>query len=421
MDTNSANPNRTVILFLGANPADTPRLRQDREAHAIDQALRRAEFRDQFELLSHWAARAADLQDLLQRHKPDIVHFSGHGSEAGHLIVEDDAGRKLAITPDALGRLFAILRDNLRCVVLNACYSEAQAQAIAEHIDCVIGMPDAIADAASIAFAEAFYQALANGHDVQTAFDLGCNQIGLKGLDESRKPTLWGRRCDPRDVVFARPSETPSPPSETPSPPQTSGRGNWFRRLSKRGKLLASAGACLALALLIFIMARILPLPFLPPPPPLQVTLLTDHGRYVTALPGDDADGRGWWLWADTPAIGAWEKFRLECVEDGKAILRTHHGRYVTATGPDEDWILTGAAVEIGDREQFTLYDAETKVPVTCRAALRDLRKKRVKLALQTADGWYVTAVNGEQDGQWILWGNAPEINSWEQFTVARP
>jgi hypothetical protein len=91
-------------------------------------------------------------------------------------------------------------------VVLNACYSAPQAAAIANHVDCVIGMPDAIGDAASVNFAAAFYQALAYGRDVQTAFELGCNQIDLQALAEPSKPRLLAQRCDPRQVIFAAPT-----------------------------------------------------------------------------------------------------------------------------------------------------------------------------------------------------------------------
>jgi hypothetical protein len=56
------------LLFLAANPTDTDRLRLDEES------------RDQFELKTHWAVRADDLQELLMRYQPDIVHFSGHGN-----------------------------------------------------------------------------------------------------------------------------------------------------------------------------------------------------------------------------------------------------------------------------------------------------------------------------------------------------
>ena len=197
-----------VILFLAANPSTTTRLRLDEEVRAIDQALRQANYRDQFDLRQHWAVRVGDLQELLLRHQPHIVHFSGHGSPAGQLLLEDERGREFAVPPDALSRLFAILRDNLRCVVLNACYSESQAQAIAAHIDCVIGMPDAIGDAASLTFAASFYQALGYGRDVQTAFDLGCNRIDLQALDEPGKPKLLAQRSDPCQVVFVASQQT---------------------------------------------------------------------------------------------------------------------------------------------------------------------------------------------------------------------
>ena len=53
---------------------------------------------------------------------------------------------------------------------------------IAEHIDCVVGMTTSVKDTSAIAFAGAFYQALGFGESVQTAFDLGCNQIDMLGL-----------------------------------------------------------------------------------------------------------------------------------------------------------------------------------------------------------------------------------------------
>jgi hypothetical protein len=208
--TPSSSHQSVTVLFLAANPSTTTRLRLDEEVRAIDQALRQANYREQFDLRQHWAVRVADLQELLLRHQPHIVHFSGHGSEAGQLLLEDDRGREFAVPPDALSRLFAILRDRVRCVVLNACYSEPQAQAIAAHIDCVIGMPDAIGDAASRNFAASFYQALGYGRDVQTAFDLGCNRIDLQALDEPSKPKLLAQRGDPRQVVFVVPQQAPT-------------------------------------------------------------------------------------------------------------------------------------------------------------------------------------------------------------------
>lgn len=190
------------ILFLAANPTDTPSLRLDVEMRAIDQALHQSEYHDRFDIRQHWAVRIVDLQGYLLRHKPNIVHFSGHGSQSSEIILEDDYGKSHPISARALSRLFGVLKDNIRCVVLNACYSEQQAKAIAEHIDCVVGMSKAVGDAAAITFAASFYQALGFGRDVRTAFELGCVQIDLENLNEQDNPKLIATKGRPEDVVF---------------------------------------------------------------------------------------------------------------------------------------------------------------------------------------------------------------------------
>jgi hypothetical protein len=178
------------ILFLAANPHDTDRLRLDQEARTIDERLRTAEFRDRFDLVSHWAVRHTDLSEYLLRHTPHIVHFSGHGSKSGKIVLEDENGNAQAVSPEALRQLFRILKDNIRCVVLNACLSANQAEAIVQEIDCVVGMSEKIGDDAAIRFAGGFYRALGYGRSVQTAFELGRNEIDLTGLDEGAIPKL---------------------------------------------------------------------------------------------------------------------------------------------------------------------------------------------------------------------------------------
>jgi hypothetical protein len=190
------------ILFLAANPADTDRLRLDAEMRDINLALQQTAFRDRFDITMHGAVRAADLQGYLLRHKPDIVHFSGHGDPSSEIVLEDSSGKSHPVSVRALSKLFSVLKDDIRCVVLNACYSEQQAEAIAEHIDCVIGMSKAIGDKAAISFAAAFYQALGYGKSVKTAFDLGCAQIDLENLGEQDTPKLLALNNDPETVVF---------------------------------------------------------------------------------------------------------------------------------------------------------------------------------------------------------------------------
>lgn len=207
---------------MAANPSVTEPLRLDKESKAIDTALQTTTYRDRFEIKQQWAVSVAELQGLLQRHQPHIVHFSGHGSSSGDIILETSSrgagtgrsreilsqeqgsgsGQTGHVSPRALSELFRLLKGNIRCVLLNACYSEDQAKGIAEHIDCVIGMNTTIGDAAAIEFAASFYQALGYGQDVQTAFGLGRNQIDLSNLNEQDTPQLLALKSNPQDIVF---------------------------------------------------------------------------------------------------------------------------------------------------------------------------------------------------------------------------
>lgn len=191
------------ILFLGANPHGSTPLRLDHEVREIDAALRQAEFRDSFDFRQQWAVRVADLQRALLQHKPQILHFSGHGERTDVLIFEDQFGGQRPVPGEVLAKLLSLFSKSIRCVVLNACHSRGQAEAIAESIDCVIGMSKAIGDEAAIHFSTSFYQALAFGSDVKTAFELGCVQIQLEELGEEHTPQLIALRSDPSEVVFA--------------------------------------------------------------------------------------------------------------------------------------------------------------------------------------------------------------------------
>lgn len=82
---------------------------------------------------------------VLNEHKPHIIHFSGHGSPNGEIILVDDNlvdGNRVPkpISPEALRRLFQVVANSTKVVLLNACYSQIQAEAIKDFVDCVIGM-----------------------------------------------------------------------------------------------------------------------------------------------------------------------------------------------------------------------------------------------------------------------------------------
>ena len=96
------------------------------------------------------------------------------------MVFQRDDGKQQYIQADALSELFRLFSNNIRCVLLNACYSEVQASSIVNHIDYVIGMNQAIQDNAAIAFSKVFYRALGHARSIEQAFEFGRSAIQLE-------------------------------------------------------------------------------------------------------------------------------------------------------------------------------------------------------------------------------------------------
>ena len=193
--------NKSRILFLAANPAGS-QLQLDVESRAIEQKIRSTDHRDSLELVTKWAVRPDDLLEYLNEYRPHVVHFSGHGTEEEQIILVDESHRAIPVSSAALKQLFTTLKDNIRVVLLNACYSQDQAEAIVEVIDCAIGMKQEIGDEASIAFAASFYRAVGYGHSVNDAFEQGKVALMLQGIPEETTPTLLVREGVDADALF---------------------------------------------------------------------------------------------------------------------------------------------------------------------------------------------------------------------------
>jgi len=106
-------PPRCKILFLAANPTDVPQRLLDEEARAIDLALRQAQHRDDFELVQHWSVRTRDLQELLLRHRPEVVHFSGQGGPAGEIVLQEADGTARVAPPALIDEVLGVTRSSL--------------------------------------------------------------------------------------------------------------------------------------------------------------------------------------------------------------------------------------------------------------------------------------------------------------------
>lgn len=195
------------ILFLAANPQGTTPLALDKEIREIEAKIRASEHRDSLELVSKWAVRPDDLLQALLEVRPQVVHFSGHGSTDQIALVGNDDKPK-PVGKDALAYLFGTLKDNIRLVVLNACYSRHQAELITRHIDCVVGMNKPIGDAAAIVFAASFYRAIGFGRSLREAFEIGKSALMLEGIPEHGTPEILAReQVNLEQLVLVSPSD----------------------------------------------------------------------------------------------------------------------------------------------------------------------------------------------------------------------
>ena len=168
-----------VVLFLPSDPSDQDRLKLLRELGKIKQQVSAAKHKDKFDLHIEALSESINISEALQTINPSILHFAGHGSEYGELVVLDEAGNSEFMPLESLVTMIRNVKaSRLRCVILNACYTKKKAKKLLEHVPYVIAYRKKFDDKHAIAFAEGFYQALAKfGHDIKTAFDMGQAQI----------------------------------------------------------------------------------------------------------------------------------------------------------------------------------------------------------------------------------------------------
>lgn len=188
-----APPDPAPVLLAGASPRDKVELALDAEFDLIERAVRLGSHRDRLRIVLSHDTETSELVQKMLDDDPSVVHFSGHGNERAELYFEDADGQSVAVDAETLRQMFAAFTGVVRCVVLNACYSATQAEVIAHHVDCVIGMSDRVSDAAAHSFASTFYRHLASGRDAATAFDLAVVNIDLEGIPEAKTPALFGR------------------------------------------------------------------------------------------------------------------------------------------------------------------------------------------------------------------------------------
>ena len=167
-----------IVLSNQAEPGKA-RLYLDNEVKAIKQKVNSAKHRDLIEIDTLEAATIGDLIAKLNQYEPDVLHFSGHGSQDGQLVFCADAGGEQFISKDNLLTLFQVAATSVQVGFFSACFSESVADTVIQSVPCAIGMRTEIGDDLATTFSSHFYQAVASGRSIENAFLQGRLSLGL--------------------------------------------------------------------------------------------------------------------------------------------------------------------------------------------------------------------------------------------------
>ena len=172
------------LLFLGANPLPSARLRGDAEAMLIKQICDASEFKARpIDLDLRLAVQPDDLLAALFEALPEIVHFSAHSDRRG-ITLDDGNGGIQHVRWRDLGDLFRLAAETVkfRVLVLNGCYTERACSWVRDCFEVVIGSKREIADDACLAFAQGFYTAVTDGNSIAKA--VRCGKLKMQFLKQ---------------------------------------------------------------------------------------------------------------------------------------------------------------------------------------------------------------------------------------------
>lgn len=190
------------ILIFQSNPDEEEWLRIDREVREIKEAVGSYGGVNN-QVIYVGAAKIHDLPRFLQLEKPDIFHFSGHGSSENELIFESSSGGGEAIADNTLKTIFEIAKNKLKCVVLNSCYSKPQAKIISQYIPYVIGNNGSIEDDGAIQFSKSLYSNLSLGLSIEESFKLAKEIAGTTDTTIFTNPKIKNLVVFKQPLLFA--------------------------------------------------------------------------------------------------------------------------------------------------------------------------------------------------------------------------
>ena len=150
--------------------------------------------------------RASEIQRLLRKHKPSVLHFSGHFDESGRMyLLKEDSTLYETVDLNLLEKIIKTHSKKIEFVFLNACNSAQAAEVLLNYVDCIVAMKGSVNARACVEFASTFYNAVGFGDSVQESFVQGQLEISLLKIREEEKPVLFERKPGVAEKLFLLP------------------------------------------------------------------------------------------------------------------------------------------------------------------------------------------------------------------------
>lgn len=207
---------KIVILFLAANPKlkyidengvewQQQKLDLDKEAREIKEAITKSLNRDSIDFQTRCATRVQDLFQAINETNPTIIHFSGHGTENGELVFQDNADNPKTVSNEAIAEMISASSDDIRMLVFNNCFSSSQAEMIVDKVEATIGMNTSIGDESAILFSSQLYSSIGFGLSLEKAFGQAKARLMLEDTNEENTPEIFVKDgFQAKDIIFVK-------------------------------------------------------------------------------------------------------------------------------------------------------------------------------------------------------------------------
>jgi len=192
-----------VIQFISGDRggATINQLQTPKEDKEILEAIERGRHRELY-AMAH-SIYGATIKDLTSAYKSDpcVLHFAGHGDDRSLSMIVDQEllAHEEPLTIDQIRRILTSFPSRVPLCVFNACATAAIARALADEgiVDAAIGWNDRVPDGVARSFGALFYEGLANGLFLHSAFTLA--EQGCRAKSTDAVPVLCtAMHIDPR-------------------------------------------------------------------------------------------------------------------------------------------------------------------------------------------------------------------------------